>query len=319
MGLYNNRHPATGHRPSRRRFLAALTAGALGTLLPVREGRATDARPLASKPIPASGERLPLIGLGSWITFNVGDDPQARAQLTEVVRSFFQLGGRLIDASPMYGSAEAVIGHSLARLGHPAALFAASKVWTASASAGPRQIETSRRLWGVEHFDLLQVHNLVAWESHLETLFAMKRAGQLRYVGITTSHGRRHEELEAIMRNHPVDFVQATYNPLDRAVERRILPLAAERKIAFIANRPFQGGTLINRVKRQPLPDWAEELACDNWAELLLKFTVSHPAVTCAIPATRRVDHLRENMGAMHGPLPDAALRTRIAGAIARL
>lgn len=301
---------------SRRSFLAALGAGAIAPLLP--GGVAAQTRPLHTRPIPASGEVLPLIGLGSWITFNVGNDQQARNNVTEVVRAFFQLGGRMIDSSPMYGSSEEVIGASLARLGAPAALFSASKVWTPWGSAGANQIETSRRLWGVERFDLLQVHNLLAWEDHLETLFAMKRQGKLRYVGITTSHGRRHEELEALMRSHPIDFVQATYNADDREVEQRILPLAAERKIAFIANRPFKGGSLINRVMRHPLPAWAGEIECSNWAQLLLKFVISHPAVTCAIPATSRVDHLRENMGAMQGVLPDAAQRARIAKEIAR-
>lgn len=304
---------------SRRTFLAALAAGAAASLLPAGAVRAAPAQLLLTRPIPASGERLPLIGLGSWITFNVGNDPHARDSVTELLRTFFQLGGTLLDSSPMYGSSEEVIGHSLARLGKPASLFSATKVWTSSAADGPRQIETSRQLWGVERFDLLQVHNLVAWEAHLETLFAMKQAGKLRYVGITTSHGRRHRELEAIMRAHPIDFVQATYNPVDRDVEQRILPLAAEKKIAFIANRPFQGGSLINRVNRQPLPAWAADIECANWAQLLLKFTVAHPAVSCAIPATSRVEHLRENMGAMRGVLPDAAMRARIANTIARL
>jgi len=312
------RAPFNGNSINTRRcFLAALGAGAVSLLLP--GGGHAEPNPVLTRPIPASGETLPLIGLGSWITFNVGNDPQAGANVTEVLRAFFQLGGRLIDSSPMYGSSEEVIGASLARLGYPSALFSATKVWTSSASEGPRQIETSRRLWGIERFDLLQVHNLVAWETHLETLFAMKRDGQLRYVGITTSHGRRHRDLETIMRNYPIDFVQATYNPLDREVEQRILPLAAEKKIAFIANRPFQGGSLIHRMMRHPLPAWAVEIDCSNWAQLLLKFTVSHPAVTCAIPATSRIDHLRENMGAMHGVLPDRAMRDRISGEIARL
>jgi diketogulonate reductase-like aldo/keto reductase len=165
----------------------------------------------------------------------------------------------------------------------------------------------------VDRFDLLQVHNLLAWEEHLETLLAMKAEGRVRYVGITTSHGRRHEDLESIMRSRPIDFVQATYNAVDREVEERILPLAAERGIAFIANRPFQQGDLIDRVSRHPLPAWAAEIDCANWAQFLLKFIVSHPAVTCAIPATSRVDHLRENMGAAAGALPDPPTRTRMA------
>ena len=304
---------------SRRNFLAALGAGAVAALLQASGANSAQTRVELTRRLPAGGEALPLIGLGSWITFNVGNDQQGRDNVTEVLRTFFQLGGRMIDSSPMYGSSEEVIGHSLAQLGMPEALFAATKVWTPWASAGARQLETSRKLWGVERFDLLQVHNLLAWEDHLETLFAMKREGKVRYVGITTSHGRRHEELESIMRQHPVDFVQATYNAADRAVEQRILPLAAEKKIAFIANRPFQGGSLINRLTHRPLPAWAAGIECANWAQILLKFIVSHPAVTCAIPATRRIDHLRENMDAMHGVLPDVAMRVRIAKEIIRL
>ena len=295
----------------RRRFLLTTGAG-LGLLAIPALGAVEDA-PILRKPIPSSGEAIPAIGMGTWITFNVGDDPVARAQRTEVLRAFFERGGGMIDASPMYGSAEAVVGYCLQQLGPQPELFSATKVWTSDGDDGPEEMEHSRRLWGVERFDLLQVHNLLAWEEHLETLFAMKARGAVRYVGITTSHGRRHRDLERVMASHPIDFVQATYNAVDREVERRILPLAAERGIAFIANRPFQGGSLIDRVKRHPLPAWAAEYDCANWAQLLLKFIVSHPAVTCAIPATRRVDHMVENMGALLGGLPDAAGRRRIA------
>jgi diketogulonate reductase-like aldo/keto reductase len=277
------------------------------------------ARSVRRKPVPSGGEALPVIGMGTWITFNVGRDPVAREARTEVLRSFFELGGGLIDSSPMYGSSEEVVGYCLKRLGPQPGLFSATKVWTSSGAEGPSQIADSHRLWGIDRFDLLQVHNLLAWRSHLETLFAMKAEGKLRYVGITTSHGRRHRELEAIMGTQPLDFVQATYNPVDREVERRILPLAAERGIAFIANRPFQGGSLIDRVQRHSLPGWAAEIDCANWAQFLLKFTVSHPAVTCAIPATRRVEHMHENMGAATGTMPDGAMRARMAQHVAAL
>lgn len=301
------------YRIDRRHFLAATGAGlGLGLFGGVRALGATPS-PVRTKPIPSTGEPLPVIGMGTWITFNVGPDPVARGQRTEVLRTFFALGGGVIDSSPMYGSSQGVVGHGLERLGRPQGLFSADKVWTASPAEGPQQIETSRREWGVAGFDLLQVHNLVAWEGHLETLFAMKADGRLRYVGITTSHGRRHGELERIMRAHPIDFVQATYNVVDREAEARILPLAAEKGIAFIANRPFRRGVLIDRMKHHPLPDWAAGIDCANWAQLLLKFIVSHPAVTCAIPATSRVDHMRENMGALRGAVPDAAMRARIA------
>jgi diketogulonate reductase-like aldo/keto reductase len=266
---------------------------------------------LSTKPVPASGERLPVIGLGSWITFNVGRDPVARDNCTAIMRAFFAAGGRMVDSSPMYGSAQAVIGQGLARLGSAAPVFAADKVWTSS--DGAAQVEASRRLWGVPRFDLLQVHNLLAWEDHLPVLLEMKTAGRLRYVGITTSEGRRHREIEAVMRKHPIDFVQLSYNLLDREVEQRLLPLAQERGIAVIANRPFRQGALLQTLQRHPLPPMAAELGCSGWPQLALKFVVSHPAVSCAIPATAQLAHLHENMGAARGPMPDAAMRRRLA------
>jgi diketogulonate reductase-like aldo/keto reductase len=299
--------------PMRRRALLR-SLGAIGAVAVIRPSLAADGSAHLAKPIPSSGEPLPVVGLGTWITFNVGDDPVARDDRAEVLRAFFAVGGGMIDSSPMYGSSEAVIGHGLAKLGEPTGLFAATKVWAWSREAGPGQTAESRELWGVDRFDLLQVHNLLSWEAHLETLLAMKAAGRVRYVGVTTSHGRRHDELEAIMRARPIDFVQVTYNAVDREVEERILPLAAERRIGVIANRPFRGGSLVDQVERHPLPGWAAaEVDCANWAQFLLKFIVSHPAVTCALPATTRVDHLGENMDAARGRLPDAATRARMA------
>jgi diketogulonate reductase-like aldo/keto reductase len=295
---------------SRRAFLTSFAAAGGAALLRPMRARA-QAAPL-TKPIPSTGEALPLIGLGSWITFNVGTDPAARDACTEVMRAFFEDGGRMIDSSPMYGSSQAVIGYGLKKLGHPQTLFSADKVWISSGEDGPAQIEESRAHWGVAHFDLLQVHNLVGGEEHLQTLFAMKEAGSLRYIGITTSHGRRHGEFEEIMRKHPLDFVQLTYNVLDRKAEKRLLPLAREKGIAVIANRPFQQGVLIRGVEGQKLPQWAGEIGAENWAQFLLKFIVSHPAVTCAIPATSQLAHVRENIGAARGPLPDEAMRRRM-------
>jgi diketogulonate reductase-like aldo/keto reductase len=263
-----------------------------------------------TKPVPSSGEALPLVGLGSWITFNVGDDPSARDACAEVMAAFFAGGGRMIDSSPMYGSAQDVIGYGLEKLGRPKALFSADKVWTWS--DGPDQIEESRHLWGIESFDLLQIHNLLSWEEHLPVLRAMKEQGKLRYIGITTSEGRRHDEFIAIMRNEPLDFIQVTYNIVDREIESVILPMAAERRMAVIVNRPFQQGALIAALEGHPLPPWAADLACTTWAQFILKFIISHPAVTCAIPATSNVAHVRENMAAAQGPLPDIATRDRM-------
>jgi diketogulonate reductase-like aldo/keto reductase len=294
---------------NRREVLGSLAGASAAALLP--ELVLAQTAPL-TKPIHSSGEAIPLVGLGSWITFNVGDDPVARDDRTEVMRAFFEAGGRLIDSSPMYGSAQPVIGYGLEKLGHPKPLFSADKVWTSAGDEGPEQIEASRNLWGIDRFDLVQVHNLLAWEAHLDTLFAMKEAGKLRYVGITTSHGRRHEEFEKIMTAHDLDFVQLTYNMADRDAEDRLLPLAREKGIAVIANRPFRQKELVYRFDGEPLPDFASEIGAKSWAQFLLKFVVSHPAITCAIPATTRVDHVRENMGVASAPLPDAALRRRM-------
>ncbi|HAX21312.1 MAG TPA: aldo/keto reductase [Hydrogenophaga sp.] len=304
--------------PDRRRWLAA---SALAAGLPAWATRAAaqPAHSLLTRPIPASGEALPVVGLGSWITFNVGNDPVARDARAEVVRAFFSEGGRLIDSSPMYGSSQPVIGHALAKLGHPAALFSAEKVWVGDAARGAGQMAASRAHWGVPRFDLMQVHNLLAWEEHLPRLQAMKAAGQLRYVGISTSEGRRHAELERILRTQAIDFVQLTYNLLDREAEQRLLPLAQERRIAVLVNRPFRQGDLLDQLRGHPLPGWAREIGCDSWAQVALKFVVSHPAVTCAIPATSQVAHLRQNMGAAHGRLPDATLRARMARDVAAL
>ena len=307
---------------SRRSLLQVLAAAATAAWRPLAALVRPPARSqtgLLTRPIPSTGERLPVIGLGSWITFNVGDDPQLRDECAAVMRAFFSAGGRLIDSSPMYGSSQPVIGYGLRRIGAPSPVFSADKVWTSSGSDGPEQIEASRRHWGVARFDLLQVHNLLGWEDHLPTLLAMKRDGRLRYVGITTSEGRRHAEVERIMARQPVDFVQVTYNVLDREVEERILPLAQERGIAVIVNRPFREGALIRAVERHPLPAWSAELGAASWAQVLLKFIVAHPAVTCVIPATSQVAHVRENMVAALGPLPDAALRRRMAADVEAL
>lgn len=296
----------------RRTLLGGLIAGAAAAVLRPFEALATTAAAPLTRPIPSTGEPLPLVGLGTWITFNVGDDPELRDECAAVMRAFFAAGGRLIDSSPMYGSSQSVVGYGLDRLGKPSTLFSADKVWISSGSAGPRQIEDSRAQWDVPRFDLLQVHNLVSWEEHLPTLLAMKAAGRLRYVGITTSEGRRHDEIEKIMAAHPIDFVQVTYNPLDREIERRILPLARDRGIAVIANRPFREGALIRSLSRERLPAWAGEIGARSWAQFVLKFIISHPAVTCAIPATSQVAHVRENLAAASEPLPDSAMRRRM-------
>ena len=301
-------------RPATRRAVlaggAALAASALASPLRAQSPQ------ILMRAIPSSGETISAVGLGTWITFNVGNDPVLRDECAAVMAAFFESGGRMIDSSPMYGSSQPVIGYGLAKLGD-APVFSADKVWTSS--DGPEQIEQSRQFWGVPRFDLLQVHNLLAWQEHLKTLYAMKEAGQLRYVGITTSEGRRHDLFEEIMRTEPLDFVQLTYNIVDREVEERLLPLAQDRGMAVIVNRPFQQGDLTHDLAGEPLPDWAAEIGAASWAQFILKFILAHPAVTVAIPATTRVDHVRENLAAATGPLPDEAMRRRMVAYVAQL
>jgi diketogulonate reductase-like aldo/keto reductase len=299
---------------TRRTFVGSVAGlGAAAALPALGQAQGPAPGPILKKPIPSTGEQIPVIGLGTWITFNVGSDEKLRAARAQVMQTFFDRGGSMIDSSPMYGSSEAVIGHGLARIKNKDALFSAGKVWTLLKPLGVNQMENSRRLWGVQRFDLMQVHNLLDWSTHLETLKAMKAEGRVRYIGITTSQNWRHGDLENIMRTERLDFVAFSYNVVDRQVEERLLPLAAERGIAVIVNRPFQEGVLVDRMKHYPLPPWAADIDCANWAQFLLKFIISHPAVTCVIPATRRVDHMEENMAAMRGRMPDARMRARMA------
>ena len=269
------------------------------------------------KRIPVSGELIAPVGMGTWITFNVGRDPAVRDQRAQVLDTFFASGGGMIDSSPMYGSAQEVLGDLLTRMPTPPGpdkLFSATKVWTGD--SGREQVRQAHDLWRLKRFDLLQVHNLLNWREHLAMLREMKSAGRLRYLGVTTSHGRRHADLEQIMRTEQLDFVQLTYNAVDREAERRLLPLAQDEGIAVIVNRPFQRGALPQRLVGQPLPPVAAELGCETWAELLLKYIVAMPSVTCVIPATSRVDHMVQNMRAGTGVMPDSGQRRAIERAV---
>ncbi|MCL7944239.1 aldo/keto reductase [Marinobacter sp. ATCH36] len=302
---------------SRRQFLAVLAATGLSLRMPALI--AAPGGKAITRPIPSSGEQLPVIGMGTWRTFNVGGDRKLVSERTDVLKVFFESGGTLVDSSPMYGSADDVMGEALESLNAHDRVFSANKIWTRDGDATREQDRETRQKWGIDRFDLQQVHNLLAWESHLETLKQMKADGDIRYLGITTSHGRRHRDLARIMEQEPLDFVQLTYNVLDREAEQRLLPLARERGIAVIVNRPFQGGSLFRRYQSEPLPGWAEEAGCSNWAEFFLKFIIAHPAVTCAIPATTRVEHMEENMGALYGKLPDEQQRRQMADYVAGL
>jgi aryl-alcohol dehydrogenase-like predicted oxidoreductase len=296
---------------------ALLAAGA-------RPARGAAQEPLR-RAIPATGERLAAIGLGTWLTFDVGDEVVERNRRLQVLRAFFAAGGGMIDSSPMYGRAERLLGELLPQVEHRGRLFAATKVWTAFAGVGPAQMDESLRLWGPgadgrvggaapRRFDLMQVHNLLNWSGHLPTLRAWKEKGRCRTIGVTTSHGRKHDEMERVLRREPVDFMQVTLNLADRSA-LPLVELAAERGVAVIVNRPFDGGLLFNRVAQRALPEVAREVGCSGWAQLFLKWILSHAAVTCAIPATTNPAHAAENMGAALGPVPDAGQRRRIEAA----
>lgn len=268
-----------------------------------------------TRAIPSSGERLPAVGLGTWLTFHVstGDGP-AMAARRAVLERFFAEGGRVIDSSPMYAQAEAVLGELLAR--PEPRLFSATKVWTPLGAYGPTQMRRSLALWRLPRVDLMQVHNLLAWRAHLPTLRQWKAQGQARYIGVTTSHGRDHDVMQQLLETERgLDVMQITYSPADRSAEP-LLDLAASRGVAVLVNRPFDGGDLLARLARLPLPPLAAELGCAHWATLVLKWELTHPAVTVAIPATTDPEHVAQNLAALRGPLPDRHQRAAILRAI---
>jgi diketogulonate reductase-like aldo/keto reductase len=271
--------------------------------------------PILTRPIPSSGEPIPVIGVGTWQTFDVGASAAERAPLEAVLSSFVELGGKVIDSSPMYGNSEGVVGDISARLGLRAKLFVATKVWTSGKQRGIAQMDESMKKLRTSVVDLMQVHNLVDVATHLATLRDWKRAGRVRYIGVTHYTAGALDDVARVVTANPVDFIQINYSVGERDAERRLLPLARERGIAVIANRPFAGGDLFRRLLGKPLPPWAPEIGCTSWAQLLLKFIVSHPSITCAIPGTGKVEHLRDNMRAGVGHLPDESLRARIAAA----
>ena len=263
-----------------------------------------------TKPIPSTGEALPVIGLGTWQTF---DARGATTAQREVLKIFAEMGGRVVDSSPMYGAAESVVGELSAALGLRERLFMATKVWTSGAEGGVRQMEASLLRMRVERMDLMQVHNLLDVGTHTRTLREWKERNRVRYIGITHYSASAHAEVERWLKAEAYDFLQINYSLGERDAEKRLLPLCAERKVAVIANRPFAEGSLFRKVKGKPLPPWASEYGIESWAQYFLKWIVSHPAVTCAIPATANPAHVRDNLGAGRGGLPDAAARRRMA------
>jgi len=276
-----------------------------------------DTTSLIARQIPSSGEAIPVVGLGTWQAFDITPGGDDWAEGREALRVFAARGGKVVDSSPMYGRAEAAIGALAADLGVRPKLFLASKVWTQGRGAGERQIADSHRLMQAPTLDLMQVHNLLDLDTHLATLREAKAAGRVRYVGVTHYTEGAYDALEAAMRRHPLDFIQINASVAERESEDRILPLAAERGMAVLINRPFAGGDLFSRVRRLPLPAWASEIGAQSWAQILLKYVLSNPAVTCAIPGTRNPRYILDNLGAATGPLPDAAQRRRIVEAVA--
>jgi diketogulonate reductase-like aldo/keto reductase len=296
---------------TRRQFLKSTAAASLAYSLLPQIVSATEAR-VIKKTIPSSGERLSVIGLGTSRTLDVSTSESSISPLVEVIQAFFDQGGQLIDSSPMYGNAESVTGALLEQAKNKQGLFTATKVWTNGKDEGMAQMQRSMERIGVNTIDLMQIHNLRDWRVHIETLVDWKARGKIRYIGITTSHGRSHKDLEKIMQQLPLDFVQFSYNITNRVAEQRLLPIARERGIATLINRPFQRGSLFRLVKGEPLPEWATEIDCASWGQFFLKFIASHPGVTCIIPATSKLKHMVDNMTAGYGRLPDERTRQRM-------
>jgi diketogulonate reductase-like aldo/keto reductase len=293
----------------RRDFLRAMAMGVGAALFPFHVS-AKD--PVRTRRVPSTGEELPVVGMGTWQTFDVGSSRARRQELAAILSRFVELGGRVVDSSPMYGSSESVLGDLTAELILRKKLFLATKVWTSGKRAGIEQMNASFQKLRTDKLDLLQVHNLIDVKTHLATLREWKEQGRVRTIGITHYHSGAYDEIERLLRTESVDFLQINLSLQEREAEKRILPLARERGVAVIINRPFAEGALFQRVKGKELPEWAREFDCSSWAQFFLKWILGNPAVTCVIPATSKLKHLEDNMGAGLGGLPDAATRNRM-------
>ncbi|PYN34450.1 MAG: aldo/keto reductase [Candidatus Rokuibacteriota bacterium] len=300
-------HEDGAGRLTRREVLGLMAAAAA---FPAGAGAASG---MLSRPIPSTGETIPAIGLGTWRVFDVGGSPSERAPLKDVLRNLVEVGGRVVDSSPMYGAAESVVGDLAAELAITDKLFLATKVWTSGRDAGAAQMEQSLKRLRAPRLDLIQIHNLLDWRTHLRTLREWKAAGRIRYLGVTHYTSSAYDELERVLRAETLDFVQVNYSLGEREAERRILPLARDRGVAVLANRPFAEGGLFQRVRAQAVPSWAVEFDCESWAQFFLKWILANPAVTCAIPGTSRPQHLVDNLKAAVGKLPDEGMRDRMA------
>jgi aryl-alcohol dehydrogenase-like predicted oxidoreductase len=293
---------------NRREFALLLAAAAAAN-----PSRAAETRTMLKKKIPSSGEEVPVIGMGSSNTFDVGGSPAELDPLREVLRAFAAAGASVVDTSPMYGRSETVLGDLFAELGLRPRLWLATKVWTRGRKAGEEQIAESMRLLRTDRLELLQIHNLLDWREHLPTVRALQKDGKVRYSGITHYRADAHAELERVLTAERFDWLQVNYSLAEREAEARLLPFCRDKGIAVMANRPFADGAMFERVRGKPLPPWAAEIGCTSWAQFFLKFVVSHPAVTCVIPATAKVKHVQDNLAAGLSPMPDAAQRARMA------
>lgn len=301
---------------SRRTFLKS--AAAVGLTLGLSpwtsflESVGAAGKTMRTREIPASGEPLPVVGVGTWQQFDVASEPAYLKPLRKVLRTLFRKGGSVIDTSPMYGRAESVVGRLLSSINKNREAFLATKVWTRGRRSGIQQMKSSMEKLNTDVLDLMQVHNLVDWKTHLDTLNQWKKEGRIRYTGVTHYTESAFNELETVMKNRDVDFVQLPYSIGFRAAENRLLPLARDRGIAVLVNRPFEAGSLFRSVRGKSLPDWAADLGCETWAQYFLKFILGHPAVTCVIPGTSNPEHMLDNARAGIGPLPDSKQRERM-------
>jgi len=307
---------------SRRSFLKWTVATGTATLFPNLfeiSNMITPIQKINTRPIPASGEELPIVGIGTWQTFDVGNNAAQRTELKKVLRTFVELGGEVVDSSPMYGTSEKVVGDLAAELNILDQLFMATKVWTSGEKAGIRQMQDSMQKMRSQPMDLMQVHNLLDFKTHIKTLQKWKAEGKIRYIGITHYVDGRHNEMAALIKKYPLDFIQINYSIQSRNAEERLFPTAQDEGVAVLVNRPYEGGQLFRKIKNTALPTWAKDYDIHSWGQYFLKFILSNPAITCVIPGTSKLKHLRDNMGAGLGRLPDEKGREKMAAFLQNL
>ncbi len=299
---------------SRREWMQLSVALGAGAILPNTLSASLMNKPadILQRAIPGTKELLPIIGMGTWQTFDIGEGKEQRTQMRDILRAFYKRGGRVLDSSPMYGRSEDVLGDLTADLKLLGQFFMATKVWTSGANQGIQQMKSSMSKMRTQPMDLMQVHNLVDVKTHLRTLSEWKAAGKIRYIGLTHYVVSAHDDLERLIRSEEIDFIQVNFSIQTRNAEKRLLAIAQDHEVGVLINRPYEGGNLFRRMKGKALPEWAAEWDISSWGQFFLKYIVSHPAVTCAIPATSKLHHLEDNMGAAFGRLPDEKTRKKM-------